>query len=454
MSERRYRNLVITLGVVALLACVTAACGGGGHAALPPDPAPVPSLPFGTPSPIPSPSINPNQKIQHVVIIIQENRSFDNFFNGFPGADTAQQGQMSNGQWVQLTPLGLGQGYDLRHRHWTWWTSLDNGKMDGFDIDRNPQNPATFAYQYTKPSDLVPYWQLAAKYTLADRMFQSNGSGSYTAHLYLVEAQSNQVIGNPSNIPWGCDAPAGTKAPLVAPQGGEGPGVFPCFTSPTLADLMDVQGISWRYYAPSQLLEGGIWNALDSFSSIRFGPDWLAHVVSPETQFLQDVPNGQLAEVTWIVPTFANSDHPGFKNATGGPSWVASVVDTIGQSKFWDSTAIFITWDDWGGWYDHVPPPQLDNMGLGFRVPLIVVSPYARHGYVSHVQHEFGSILRFTEDNFGLPSLGQSDVRSDNLSDCFDFTQTPSPLFLVHGNRDARWFLTHHQTEAVPDDDL
>ncbi len=446
---RAHPNLVPVVFAAALLACVAAACGGGTGSTVAGSPHQAPSpTQSQSPGPLPSPSFDPSLKIQHVVIIIQENRSFDNMFNGFPGADTAQSGKMSDGQVVPLTPIGLAQGFDLRHRHYTWWTSYDNGNMDGFDIDRNQNNPATFAYQYVRQADVQQYWDLASRYSIADRMFQSNASGSYPAHLYLVAAQSQLVIGNPTILPWGCDSPSGSRVSLVGPNGTERPGPFPCFTYATLADLMDQRGMSWRFYAPAVGSSGAIWSAFESFSRIRNGREWTDNVVSPETRVLTDISAGQLAQVTWIVPTGANSDHPGSYSGNG-PNWVTSIVDTIGSSPFWNNTAIFITWDDWGGWYDHVVPPQLDEMGLSFRVPMIVVSPYAKHGYVSHVQHEFGSILRFTEDNFGMPTLGQTDERADGLVDCFDFTQSPAPFVHVP-------FTIQRQpaAESAPDDDF
>jgi phospholipase C len=168
---------------------------------------------------------------------------------------------------------------------------------------------------------------------------------------------------------------------------------------------------------------------------------------------LQDVAKGTLANVTWVVPSSVNSDHAGGINSVGGPDWVASIVNAIGQSQFWSSTAIFITWDDWGGWYDHVAPPQLDSMGLGFRVPLIVVSPYAKHGYVSHVQHEFGSFLKFSEETFNLPSLGLIDVRADDLADCFDFTQAPQAFHGVQTKLHATDFLHQPSSSEPPDND-
>jgi phospholipase C len=159
-----------------------------------------------------------------------------------------------------------------------------------------------------------------------------------------------------------------------------------------------------------------------------------------------------LAGVTWVTPSIADSDHAGSQSKTG-PQWVANVVNAIGESQFWGSTAIFVTWDDWGGWYDHVVPPQLDSMGLGFRVPLIVISPYAKAAYVSHVQHEFGSILHFTEDTFGLGQLSAEDARADALPDCFDFTQVPLKYIPVPVKRKASSFLNEGAQTQPPDND-
>jgi phospholipase C len=164
-------------------------------------------------------------------------------------------------------------------------------------------------------------------------------------------------------------------------------------------------------------------------------PGWAQHVITQPAQVLKDISSGQLAAVSWVIPTGQASDHPA-TNDGSGPSWVASIVNAIGNSSYWSNTVIIITWDDWGGWYDHVPPPKVVNDGTswgsgyvyGFRVPLLVVSPYAKAGYVSQVTHDFGSILHFIEGSFGLPSLGYADARADDLSDCFDFGQSQSPI--------------------------
>ena len=208
------------------------------------------------------------------------------------------------------------------------------------------------------------------------------------------------------------------------PEGSDLVGPFPCIDNETLADEVAAKGLTWRSYAPAIGKAGGSWSAFDAIRHIRFGAGW-KNVVSPETNVLSDAAAGNLANVTWVVPTNKNSDHSG-SGSTTGPLWVASVVNAIGQSPNWKSTAIFVLWDDWGGWFDHVLPPQVDVMGLGFRVPLIVISPYAKRSYISHVQHEFGSVLHFTEKNFGLAALAESDTRADDLSDCFDFAQKPS----------------------------
>jgi phospholipase C len=236
----------------------------------------------------------------------------------------------------------------------------------------------------------------------------------------------------------------------------------PCFDYQTLADAFDAANLSWRSYAPAVTdtytggpygtVSGYIWSAFDAIRHIRYGPDWNANVISPQTQFFNDLARGQLSNLTWIAPDWTDSDHANSLSASG-PQWVANIVNAIGRSPYWPSTAILITWDDWGGWYDHVAPPQLDAMGLGPRVPLLVVSPYAKRGYVSHVQHEFGSLLRFTEKVFNLRSLGTSDARADDLSDCFDFGQPGRSFQAIATVRNAMSFRRQAPSGRPPDDD-
>jgi phospholipase C len=186
------------------------------------------------------------------------------------------------------------------------------------------------------------------------------------------------------------------------------------------------------------------------------GPDWKADVVNPPSQFLTDVAGGKLANVTWIAPTLKTSDHAGVR-ANQGPAWVASIVDAIGKSPFWNSTAIFVFWDDWGGWFDPVQPVYEDYDGLGFRVPLMIVSPYAKQGYVTHVQYETSSVLRFIEGNFGLPQLAASDARAnDPASDAFDYQQKPRKFKKIPGAMPLKYWVrleryppTRHQAAGI-----
>lgn len=387
--------------------------------------------------------------IRHVVIVVQENRSFDNLYHGFPGADSASSGIASDGTTLPLQPTTLENGQDMCHFHSSFETAYDNGKLDAFDKEQacgivngvyGPIGQSKAMYSYVDPAELQPYWKMARGYTLADRMFQSNNGPSFAAHQYLIAGQSARASEVPTGSPWGCDAPAGTTVNVLNSSGAEVPGPFPCFDYSTLGDLLDAKAISWHYYAPALNTQSGRqFSAYDAIKHIRFGSDWSDNV-SPETQFLSDVQNGQLPGVSWVIPSFPNSDHP-LSASNSGPDWVGSVVNAVGQSPYWSNTAIFVTWDDWGGWYDHVSPVEASAMGPGFRVPLLVISPYAKHGYVSHVPHSFGSILKFVEDDFSLGSLGQEDAISDNLLDCFDFSQSAPPYTTLQTHRSIRDFL-------------
>jgi phospholipase C len=383
---------------------------------------------------------------------MQENRSFDNLFMGFPGADTVSSGYKKGARAVvPLQPIPLEQGTDLDHSHHGWWADWDNGAMDGFHTPSN--TIPNLEYGYVPQYETVPYWTLARRYTLADRMFQSNTGPSFVAHQYMIAGQSADADENPELNPWGCDSGADNRVALIGPNGTDLPGVYPCFDYRTIADLLDTKGITWRYYAPgSTEVSSYQWSAYQAIRHIRFGPDWSTDVISPNTRVLTDIAKGELAQVTWIVPAETYSDHANSDATAEGPDWVASITNAIGASQFWDSTVIFISWDDWGGWYDHVAPPQIDNMGLGFRVPLIIVSPYAKTGYISHTTHEFSGFLKYTEEVFGLPSLGTRDVNTDDFSDCFDYTQLPQPYVQIPVTFGPNFFV-NDKDSLPPDND-
>jgi len=406
--------------------------------------------------------------IQHVVVIIQENRSVDNLFNGFPGANTVRSGLDSKGKTIELVPEDLANPYDLEHTRGAFYTEYADGNIDGFDrvrahsLDGKVYHDKYFAYSYVPKSEIRPYWTMASQYVLSDDTFQSNGGPSFPAHLYLIAGQSDHVSENPDGSPWGCDAPPGTRAAYVDPNTGKQiePGIFPCFNTmqiaTTMAQELDAAGLTWRYYAPSvrdRSNFGRNWSVYDAIQTIRDGSDWSKDVISPETQILDDVKNGELSTVTWVVPSAANSDHSGF-NTGGGPSWVASVVDAVGQSKYWNSTAIFVIWDDWGGWYDHVSPPQYDYEGNGFRVPLLAISPYALQGVVSHTQHESASILKFIENRFGLAEMSTADRRASDLTEMFDFNQKPRGFQVIPQDVRTQDLIRAAQADhRSPDDD-
>ncbi len=366
-----------------------------------------------------------------------------------------------------MTPISLANTHDIDHQVSDFLEAYNGGKMNGFDLEGGATGPGSGsgarvrdgtvsypAYGYVPAAEVKPYWTLAGSYVLADRMFPSQLDASWTAHQFLIAGQAGGTANNPNATPWGCDAPGGTIVGMMQANHTVTGGVFPCFSYATLADQLDAAGISWRYYAPPVFggdVGGLVWSAFDAIKPVRYGPDWVAHVVSPETRFLSDVAAGQLAAVTWIVPDLANSDHAGSGSASG-PEWVASIVNAVGKSPFWKSSAIFILWDDWGGWYDHVPPPQLDRFGLGVRVPLLIVSPLAKHGVVSHTQYESGSLLKFAENTFGLAPMAASDARANSVDDAFDFTQTARPFVPLATQRAAGDFVRELPSMRVPDE--
>ena len=400
--------------------------------------------------------------IRHVIIIFQENRTPDNLFQGLPGADIASTGVNSKGQVIPLLPEHLSNNYDMSHSHPAFLASYDDGKMDGFDripsecLPKPCTLPANPEYFSVYPSDVAPYFQLAEQYTFADRMFQTNQGPSFPAHQFIISGTSAPATGSdlfvseepsPSNVTVGCTAPANVTVDLIDPSGNESQSMYPCFDHATLTDLLDAKNISWRYYTAGT---DTIWTAPAAIHHMRFGPDW-NNVVSPQSKVLHDIANGNLASVSWVVPTGQESDHADINDGSG-PSWVASIVNAVGSSPYWANTAIFITWDDWGGWYDHVPPTIINSYEYGFRVPLIVVSPFAKPAYVSHVTHDFGSILKFIEVTYNLPSLGYADSLADDLYDCFNFSHT-TPFRKIKAPLGPKHFLNDKRPPTDPDDD-
>ena len=375
------------------------------------------------------------QPITHVVIVVQENRSFDNLFQGYPGADTASSGMNSKGQTIPLQPIPLEANYDINHESADYITACNgrppgrNCKMNGFDrewaVGKDvPPNPQ---YGYVPHAETKLYFQMADRYVLADRMFTSHIDASFVSHQYIIAGQANAAVDVPLGA-WGCSGGPSDTVTTLTQDRTIGPTEQPCFESQTIGDELDAVKLPWRYYAEGSTFTGYIWSAYQAIGHIYSGSDWKRNVVSPSKRFISDVGHGKLAAVTWITPTCANSDHLGCLSKTG-PDWIANIVNAVGESKFWPHTTIFVMWDEWGGWYDHVPPPYVDYDGLGMRVPLLIISPYARRHHVSHVQYEHGSILRYVEDLFGLAHLAASDARANSpVPDAIDYAQKARPF--------------------------
>lgn len=368
--------------------------------------------------------------IQHIVFIIKENRSFDEMFGTFPGATGTTTGTTSTGQVITLghapdrTPRDIGHGFQ------DTTTSIDNGKMDRFDqvFDTGQQCNVNGDYlcmtQFVQ-GDIPNYFAYASSYALADQMFSSLKGPSMPNHLYTIAAQSGGVVGNPAGrASFGCDAAAGAVVAVVDAVGNL-TNQFPCFDFQTLADLLESAGISWKSYANV----GNIWNGFDAINHIRNTSLWMTNVAQ-ETQFVTDAQNGQLPAVSWLVSAADESEHP--SNSTcNGENWTVDQINAVMQGPDWASTAIFVTWDDHGGFYDHVAPPVSDQYGLGPRVPLLIISPYANGGYISHTTYEFSSVLKFIEERFGLPTLTSRDANASDMLDSFNFNQTPLPPLIL-----------------------
>ncbi|MBV9699301.1 MAG: hypothetical protein JO078_04165 [Candidatus Eremiobacteraeota bacterium] len=423
----------------------------------------------------------PSRFISHVVVIIQENRSLENFFAGYPGADAPPTGcgvparsatarprvsgrlsrlgpssQCPPGDIsIRLRPITFDDP-DIGHDWQKSQLEYDKGNMDGFSkLGTSGKWGPYPAYTYVKRSLIKPYWDMAQQYVLADEMFPTEWGGSFTGHLTLVagtdnihQSPSEAEINNPTAGPFDCDSPPGTKSSYVtsAQKLELNKGPFPCFDQwRSIAEVLDSAGVSWKYYAHKKL-NAGVWEPFEAMKYVRYGADWSNNIIAPQTKILTDPGAGNLAAVSFVTPSLPDSDHPWAKGSDAGPSWVASIINAIGASSYWNSTAIIVLWDDWGGWYDNAKPPQLDYRGLGFRVPCLIISPYAKHGFVDSTQYEFASILKFIEKVYGLgsigpPSQGYTDQRAASLGAAFDFRQQPRRFSAIPSKYPLSYFL-------------
>jgi phospholipase C len=381
-------------------------------------------------------SAGPNP-IQHIVILIKENRSFDTMFGRLPGAEGATTGILSTGSTVPLIPAQDRLLLDIGHAGQAAFTAVNHGQMNGFDqLPGAIQNGHDESLSQYRAQDIPSYWTYATDFTLDDHFFSTVLGPSFPNHLVTVAATGANTIDNPidnSHRAWGCDSGPYSRVNVMNPRTGKVTSVPPCFNMPTLPDALQKDHISWRYYSPPQYHSGYIWNALDAVHHDRYSPLWKTNVVN-NTTFIRDARSGALPQVSWLVPDEVHSDHPP-NSICVGENWTVNAVNAVMAGPDWSSTVIVLTWDDFGGFYDHVPPPQRSLISLGPRVPTILISPYARHHYIDHNVYDFASILRFVEDEFHVAPLNHADASANILGSSLDYSQTPSGPQLLRQRR-------------------
>jgi phospholipase C len=375
--------------------------------------------------------------IKRVVYVMMENRSFDNLFGRFPGARGATTG-VKFGQEVPLRPCPQWLPGDLPHDRAAHLNAVNGGTFDGFALG---QFGDPWAYTAFEERQVPNYWRLAREYVLCDNFFASVAGPSFPNHFFFVAGQAGGAIDNPENIQtrieddgrrfksWGCDAVGEDVFVFVNDQNGNLTKHDTCFDFTTVPQQLEQAGISWAYYSASPYQPGYFWNALNGVAGIYHTDLWRSDRIRAVDGLLDDIRAERLPAVTWVTPRFELSDHPP-QSTCHAQDWITDLVNGVMQSGAWEHTALFITWDEWGGFFDHVRPPVVDDLGFGFRVPTLVVSPFAKRGYVDDAEGEFSSPLKFVEDNWGLPYLTERIERTHNFEHVFDFERNP--------RRDAR----------------
>ncbi len=366
----------------------------------------------------------PNTPIEHIIVLMQENHSFDNYFGTYPGADGIPEGTCMpveptdpNTDCVEPFHIGDQPVLDLAHNGSIHQAQYNDGRMDSFVAAHSRNNvDGGLAMGYYDDRDLPIYWNVADEYVLFDRFFSSAAGGSVWNHLYWV-------TGTPGNFEEDAIPPAGFG------------------DLPTIFDRLQERRISWKFYVQNydaqityrNRVEGDrgsqvVWVPLLGFDRYLDDPELFSHIVDLD-EYFEDLNNGTLPAVSYIVPSGASEHPPGSIRA--GQRFVKTLITELMRSDAWNSAAFMWTYDDWGGWYDHVPPPRVDEYGYGFRVPALLVSAYARRGHVNSTELDYTSILKFIEENWGLKPLAERDAKANSIAGAFDFTREPrEPVFL------------------------
>jgi phospholipase C len=432
----------LTLSATALVACPGSSPPEDRGTAAPP---PVPTVePVAIPRPErtdPAVLAMARDRIDHVVFIIKENRTFDHLFGTFPGADGATTGETCDGRTIRLE-RAPDRADEVGHSFLNGMIGVNGGRMNCFHPD---------GYNQYLEEDIPNYWAYARAFVLADNFFSSIYGPTGVEHLWTFASGSDRFVDHerpgqfgtgqrefcddPFELMWSFEelGPWQDRRAFRLEERGFG-GVkrlrelwtlrWPCTDVPVLPDLIEAAGLTWKQYRG----ENEWVQPLRMIRHVRFSGMW-RNVVSDE-RFLADLRSGDLPAVSWLTPTIGLSDHPP-ESICEGENWLVEQLNALGRSEYWDSTAVVLTWDDFGGFYDHVPPPHVDIYGLGPRVPAIVISPYARRGVVDHDLMEFSSVLRFIERLFRLPALTEHDRRADDMMDAFDFTRKPRPPLIL-----------------------
>jgi phospholipase C len=480
-----HRLAVVALGALTVAPGIAAGCGTGGNAAGDDggtsDGTVSDVTPFGEGGGDGGtleggPPHTAKTPVKNVVFMVKENRTFDIYFGKFPGANGVTTGTTCDGGTVPLQRMLDRSSPDISHAWAAALLAYNDGGMNCFDrivLDAGYPGGGPLGYQVADEADIPNYWALARAFVLSDNFYSSLHGPSLPNHLYTIAATSGGVTDNPksadpalpdapqvgpcgtsmtcpepgeaglepSDVPpykvasgiWGCDANPKVRVHVIDPEG-EVEDIYPCFDFQTLGDELNAAGVSWKMYAAVEgKYDGGfqgsggyIWTVYDAIRHMRDSPEWGQHVV-PIDDFVNDAKNGTLPAVSWVSMPSPVSEHTP-ASVCNGENWTVSVLQALSAGPQWSSSAVFLTWDDFGGFYDHVAPTQVDLYGLGFRVPLLVISPYAKAGTIDHTRAEFSSVLRFIEADFDLPPLTDRDKNASDMTQDFDFTQAPLQL--------------------------
>ena len=488
-------------GVVVLLVLVIAISGcTNTHLPAPTSPAPVPTpcqaCQGGNPTPasainnstgqvLPVVALGPNEgihKIKHIIIIMQENRAFDHYFGTYPGADgipmdngtpTVCVPDPVSGQCIRPYHDSNDSNYGGPHGEYDSIADIDGGKMDGFLRQQQEginnqcsgtSDPTTCANNlatvdvmgYHDRRELPNYWTYADNFVLQDHMYASASTWSLPVHLFIVSGWAARCS---SSDPMSCVNELQAPDRLILVNGT--PTAIPSYAWTDITYLLHVKQITWAYYLdegtqpdcandamfcepmPQQVSVPQIWNPLPWFETVN--QDNETANVQPLDNYFVAAKQGNLPQVSWITPNNRDSEHPP-SSISEGQGYTTAIINAAMESPDWNSTAIFLAWDDWGGFYDHVVPPVVDQNGYGIRVPALVISPYAKTGYIDHQTLSFDAYLKFIEDDFlggaridpatdnrpdPRPSVRENQTILGDLTNDFDFTRDPRPALIL-----------------------